>query len=154
MAESAKGLNCTLFQREYILIYLFFYLVFPFCPVSLSFKSVFLSLFDLRLFFLSLLFFYISAHSRSSFFVCLTIYVYLCLSQTHFARIGITLLDLFMHAFTRIAHFYALMCIHSRSNADANACTRVGDGNHVNFDEDRTYWQRKSRRVVRKDEEI
>jgi len=47
-----------------------------------------------------------------------------------------------MHAFTRVAHFCALVCIraHSDADVDANACTRGGDGNHVNFDEDRTYW--------------
>lgn len=140
MAESAKGLNRTLSynQREYS-SYISFSISSSLFVLYLSYLNPFLSLFDLRLFFLSLLFFYISAHSRSSFLVCLTTYVYLCLSQTHFVRIDITLLDLFMHAFTRIAHFYALMCIHSCSNADANACTRVGDGNHVNFDEDRTY---------------
>lgn len=86
---------------------------------------------------------------RSLFFICLTIYVLLRLSQAHFARIGITAVPLLrtiplMHAFTRAAHFRALVCIRARSNVyadgDANAYTRGGDGNYVNFDRDGTYW--------------
>lgn len=98
----------------------------------------------------------ISIYSSFSFsfptdFVSLThAFFLLCLVHDLFSSIADALCANWYYSGTPHACIYArctfprMMCIRARSNVhvdvDANACTRGGSGNQVNFDEDGTYW--------------
>lgn len=123
--------------------FLLFFLpwLFAILPLYLShLKSLFSDLIFVILLFLSLSP-HIVSFTRAFFFLRLSHILYLSSSTesalcANWYYSGTPLEDNpLMYAFRCSAHF------HARSTyADANACTRGGDGNHVNFDKIGTYW--------------
>lgn len=90
MAEPAKGLNRKLFQRACSSRIDFSPLPSSLLVFYLSHLNPFFSLWFSFILFFPPFFLHFRSFTRSSFFVCLTTYVYLRLSQAYFARIGIT----------------------------------------------------------------